>query len=313
MPNKQSKLARNATLRQLQVFETIARLGSFSKAADSLFLTQPTVSMQVKKLSETLEAPLFENIGRKIYLTEAGKELYQSAKIILDQLSFTEEKINHLKGFSGGNVNLTVISTAQYFVPKVIHEFIQKHPNINVSLRVENKENLLLRIAKNEDDFYLLGQPTEDMNVKSSQFAINPLAFVANAKHPLVGKKLTLKDLINEDFLMREQGSGIRSQIEKVFQKENFTPKIKMVLGGIEVTRLGLLQNLGITIASVPTLMDEIENNKIAILNVKGFPINRHWYLAYPKGKILSLASKELIELLKIEGAKLGLKALKNI
>ena len=147
MPQKTSILARNATLRQIQVFETIARLGSFSRAAELLHLTQPTVSMQVKKLSETLNTPLFETIGRKPHLTEAGKELYEPAKIILNQLLITEEKINNLKGFSGGSVNLTVISTAQYFVPKVIHDFTQKYPDIDVTLRVGNKENLLARIA----------------------------------------------------------------------------------------------------------------------------------------------------------------------
>ncbi len=118
MPEKISLLARNATLRQLQVFESIARHNSFSKAAEELHLTQPTVSMQVKKLSDILEAPLFEQIGRKVHLTEAGQALYEAANNILQQLSIAEQKINHLKGFSGGSVKLTVISTAQYFVPK---------------------------------------------------------------------------------------------------------------------------------------------------------------------------------------------------
>jgi len=313
MLNNLSILARNATLRQLQVFETIARVGSFSKAAELLHLTQPTVSMQVKKLSETLNVPLFEHIGRKTYLTESGEVLYESTKIILQQLLIAEEKINNLKGFSGGSVKLTVISTAQYFVPKVIHDFTLKYPDIDVTLRVGNKETLFARIAKNEDDFYLLGQPTDDLNVESSQFAINPLAFVVNRNHPLVGKKLTLNDLKNEGFLMREQGSGIRSQIEKTFHQANFKPKIKMVLGGLEATRLGLLQNLGITVASIPTLMDEINSGKLVILNVEGFPIQRHWYLAYPKGKILSRASEELISLLKIEGQKLSDEAICNL
>ncbi|WP_321324923.1 LysR substrate-binding domain-containing protein [Thiomicrorhabdus sp.] len=309
MPEKISLLARNATLRQLQVFESIARHSSFSRAAEELHLTQPTVSMQVKKLSEVLDTPLFEQIGRKVYLTDAGKALYDSANVILNQLSLAEQKINHLKGFSGGSVSLAVISTAQYFVPKVIHEFTQAYPDVTVLLRVGNKETLLERISKNSDDFYLLGQPTEELNVESSQLAVNPLAFVANANHPLVGKKLDISDLANEPFLMRETGSGIRAQIDKVFAEFEFQPHIKMVLGGNEAIRLGLLQNLGVTVASVPTLMEEIGQGKIKILDVKGFPINRHWYLAYPKGKVLSIAAEKMIELLKVEGQRLSQKA----
>ncbi|BCN92516.1 LysR family transcriptional regulator [Thiomicrorhabdus immobilis] len=309
MPEKISLLARSATLRQLQVFESIARHSSFSRAAEELHLTQPTVSMQVKKLVDLLETPLFEQIGRKVYLTDAGKVLYDSANVILNQLSIAEQKINHLKGFSGGSVSLSVISTAQYFVPKVIHEFTQSYPDVTVLLRVGNKETLLDRIAKNVDDFYLLGQPTEELNVESSQLAVNPLAFVANSNHPLVGKKLNIEDLADEPFLMRETGSGIRSQVEKVFQEFEFQPQIKMVLGGNEAIRLGLLQNLGITVASVPTLMEEITQGRISILDVKGFPINRHWYLAYPRGKVLSIAAEKMIELLRIEGEKLSQKA----
>lgn len=306
MPEKISLLARNATLRQLQVFESIARHHSFSKAAEELHLTQPTVSMQVKKLSDVLEEPLFEQIGRQAHLTKAGQVLYDAAKNILQQLSVAEQKINHLKGFSGGSVKLTVISTAQYFVPKVIHEFTQAYPDVTVIMRVGNKENLLERIQQNKDDFYLLGQPPDDLNVESSQLSVNPLAFVANSRHPLVGQKLKIQDLAQEPFLMRETGSGIRAQIEKVFEEFEFQPNIKMVLGGNEPIRLGLLQNLGITVASVPTLMEEIHQGKIALLNVKGFPINRHWYLAYPKGKVLSIAAEKLIELLTLEGEKLS-------
>lgn len=309
MPDKISKLARSATLRQLQVFEAIARQQSFSKAAEELHLTQPTVSVQVKKLVDILEIELFEKIGRKVYLTEAGQSLLEAVELVLSSLSIAEQKINHIKGFAGGTVKLAVISTAQYFVPRVIHQFTREHPDIKVAMRVGNKEQLINRIQQNKDDFYLLGMPPEDLNVYSTPLAVNPLAFVANASHPLVGKRLDIHDLAHEPFLMRESGSGIRSHIEKVFSEFSFEPEVKMVLGGNEAIRLGLLQNLGITVASVPTLMNEINVGDLAILNVKGFPINRHWYLAYPKGKVLSLAASKLIELLKAEGESLSERA----
>lgn len=309
MPDKISQLARSATLRQLQVFEAIARHQSFSKAAEELHLTQPTVSMQVKKLVDILEIDLFEKIGRRVYLTEAGQTLLDAVELVLSSLSVAEQKVNHIKGFAGGTVKLTVISTAQYFIPKVIHQFTREHPDIRVAMRVGNKEQLISRIHQNKDDFYILGMPPEGLNIYSTPLAVNPLAFVANASHPLVGKRLDIHDLAHEPFLMRESGSGIRSHVEKVFGEFSFEPEVKMVLGGNEAIRLGLLQNLGITVASVPTLMNEINMGDLAILNVKGFPINRHWYLAYPKGKVLSLAASKLIELLKAEGESLSERA----
>lgn len=313
MPDKISQLARSATLRQLQVFEAIARHQSFSRAADELHLTQPTVSMQVKKLVEILDIELFEKIGRKVYLTEAGEALLEAVDQTLNSLSIAEQKINHIKGFAGGTVKLTVISTAQYFVPRVIQQFTKEHPDIKVAMRVGNKEQLLSRINQNKDDFYVLGMPPEDLNVYSTPLAVNPLAFVANASNPLVGKRLTVHDLVDEPFLMRESGSGIRAHIEKVFADLDFVPHTKMVLGGNEAIRLGLLQNLGITVASIPTLMNEINVGDLAILNVKGFPINRHWYLIYPKGKVLSLAAGKLIELLKQEGESMSERAFNKL
>jgi DNA-binding transcriptional LysR family regulator len=307
MSEKISQIARHATLRQLQVFESIAHHHSFTKAAESLHLTQPTVSMQVKKLADAIEMPLFEQIGRKVYLTEAGEILYEATKQILQQLQEAEDQINRIKGFSGGKIKLSVISTAQYFVPKVIYEFMEQYPDISVAMQVGNKERLVSRIQANKDDFYILGVPPEGLNVESIEFAENPLGFVANVEHPLVGQKgLTLDDLQMEPFLMREHGSGIRSHIEKVFEREGFNPNIKMELGGNESIRLGLLQNLGVSIASIPTLIDDIDRGDLAVLDVKGFPIMRHWYLAYPKGKSLSIAAERLIELLKQEGKSLS-------
>lgn len=313
MPEKISLLARNATLRQLQVFESIARHQSFTKAAEELHLTQPTVSMQVKKLVDVLEAPLFEQIGRKVYLTETGKIIHESVETILNSLARAEQRVNHLKGFSGGTVKMSVISTAQYFVPKVIKKFSQLYPDVTILMRVGNKEHLLDRILNNKDDFYLLGQPPEDLNVNSMPLAANPIAFVANAKHPLVGKPLDVNDLKEEYFLMREKGSGIRSHVDKIFEEFKFSPKIRLMLGSNEAIRLGLTQNLGITVTSIPTLIDEINRNELSILNVQGFPINRHWYLAYPTGKVLSIAAEKLIELLHTEGKKSSLNAFNKL
>ena len=307
MPYRADRLVRHATLRQLQVFVAIAKEGSFSKAAERLHLTQPTVSMQVKKLSEAVGEPLFEQIGRKVYLTEVGRIMLDAAQSILDQLALAEGKINELRGVAGGTVRLSVVSTAQYFVPEVIYDFLEEYPDVNVVMEVGNRETLLVRIQKNVDDFYILGQPPEGLRVESHVLANNPLAVVAHCDHPLAQKKgrIKLEALAEAPFLMRERGSGIRKQVEHVFQQQGFEPNIKMVLGGNEAIRLGLRENLGVTVASLPTLMDEIESGEVVVLNVEGFPLMRHWYLAWPEGKALSLASRLLIDRLKQGGAGL--------
>ncbi len=298
MPYRADHLVRHATLRQLQVFVAIAREGSFSRAADKLYLTQPTVSMQVKKLSDTVGEPLFEQIGRKVYLTEVGRIMLQAAEVILDQLALAEERVNELRGVAGGTVRLSVVSTAQYFVPEVIHDFLEEYPLVNVVMEVGNREMLLERIQKNQDDFYILGQPPEGLKVENHRMANNPLVVVAHRDHSLAQRagKIKLGDLSEAPFLMREHGSGIRKQIEQVFHEHGFEPNVKMVLGGNEAIRLGLRENLGITVASLPTVMDEVESGEFKVLNVQGFPVMRHWYLAWPEGKTLSLASGLLIE-----------------
>lgn len=302
MAEKLNQLVRHATLRQLQVFEAIARLNSFTRAAEELHLTQPTVSMQVKKLVDALDIALFEQIGRQVFLTQAGEILYEAAQDILQKLESTEERIKNLKGFAGGRIKLSVISSAQYFVPKVIHDFVGVYPEVSVAMMVGNKEQLVERILKNEDDFYILGQPPEDLNVESFQLAPNPLVFVANKAHPLAAKrKIKLEEMQEVPLLMREKGSGMRTHVESVFTKRHYKPNIKMILGGNEVVRLGLLQNLGVTVAAVATLMEEIERGDIVVLDVEGFPIHRNWYLVYSKGKSLSRAAQKLIELLKLE------------
>lgn len=295
MTQRVSQLARQATFRQLQVFERIAHHNSFTQAAKELHLTQPTVSMQIKKLSESLGVELFEQIGRKAYLTAAGQQLLVAAKNILESLNQAEEQINHLKGLTGGHLRMTVISTAQYFMPRVLKQFLLDYPNVTVTMRTANKEQLVKRIQNNEDDFYILGQPPDILQVISKRLVANPLYFVAHAAHHLVGKNLVLDDLQNETLLVRESGSGVRAHIERVFNDLGFIAKHQVVLGSNEVIRLGLLENMGIAVVALPTLLQEFERKEIVLLKVKNFPILRHWYLVYPKGKVLSQIAQQFI------------------
>lgn len=300
------RLARLATLRQLQVFDAIARLGSFTRAAEELHLTQPTVSMQVKKLAEAIELPLTEQVGKEIFLTDAGHELAIVCRQVLSAFSGLQEKINQLKGLEGGQVRLSVISTAQYFLPQVIQSFLAQYPKIDITMEVANREHLLERMAANLDDLYILGQPPQGAPVTSERLAVNPLIFVAHRDFPVPeGRVLQVQDLADLPFLMREEGSGIRSQVVQVFAEMGYVPNVRMVLGSNEAVRLAVLAGLGVSVVSMHTVREELRRRELKILPVEGFPVERYWYLAWPKGKHLSLSAGRFVDVLKIHAMTL--------
>ena len=291
-------LIRHATLRQLQVFETIVRLGSFTRAAEELFLTQPTVSMQIKKLTDVIGLPLFEHIGRNVEPTEAGMELYEAIRDMFSTLSNLEMKISDLKGMKRGRLRLGVITTAKYFAPEVLGQFSKLYPGIEVALKVSNRDSIIERMRNNEDDLYIMGQaPSDEMEVEAFPIAPNPLVVMAPRNHPLVGKKnIPLKRIAEEPFILREPGSGIRDATLRVFDAMGLRPNVRMELGSNEAIKHAIVGGLGISVLSLHTLTLEGTKGPVEILDVQGFPIMRQWYLVFPKGKELSLVSKAFME-----------------
>ena len=291
-------LIRHATLRQLQVFETIVRLGSFTRAAEELFLTQPTVSMQIKKLTDVIGLPLFEHVGRNVAPTEAGLELYEACRGIFQQLANLEMKISDLKGMKRGRLRLGAITTAKYFAPEVLGEFSVQYPGIDVALKVTNRDRIIERMRANEDDLYIMGQaPTDEMEMVSFAIAPNPLVVMAPRNHPLVGqKRIPLERIIEEPFILREPGSGIRDATLKIFEANKLRPRVRMELGSNEAIKHAIVGGLGLSVLSLHTLTLEGTDGPVAILDVEGFPIMRQWYLVYPKSKELSLVSKAFVE-----------------
>jgi DNA-binding transcriptional LysR family regulator len=291
-------LIRHATLRQLQVLEAIVRLGSFTRAAEELFLTQPTVSMQIKKLADSMGLPLFEHVGRNVRPTEAGMELYHSCRKIFETLANLEMKIADLKGIKRGRLRLGVITTAKYFAPEVLGEFCKLYPGIEVALKVSNRDRILERINANEDDLYIMGQtPDEQIEVEAMPFAPNPLVVMAPRNHPLVGKKnVPLSMIVNEPFILREPGSGIRDATLKVFDQLGQRPQVRMELGSNEAIKHAIVGGLGLSVLSLHTLTLEGTEGPVAILDIEGFPIMREWYLVYPKGKELSLVAQAFLD-----------------
>lgn len=292
-------LLRHATLRQLQVFEAIVRLGSFTRAAEELFLTQPTISIQIKKLTEALGLPLFEQVGRHVYPTDVGHELYVTCREILSALTNFEQKLADLHGLKRGRLRLAAITTAQYLAPSILGHFARRYPDIELSLEVANFDQVLVRLARNDDDLYLIGHvPTElTTEVAVYPFAPNPIVVMARRDHPLVGKRnLPIHCLAQEVFLLREPGSGIRESTLRIFAEHGLQPKIRMELGSNEAIKQAVIGGLGIAVLSLHTLSAEGTQGPIALLDIEHFPLKRQWHIVHPQRKTLSVVAQTFLE-----------------
>lgn len=307
-------MIRNATIRQLKVFESVARNLSFTRASEELHTTQPTVSIQLKQLTDIIGQPLLEQIGKRIFLTDVGRELLKVCREIFDSLSRFEMLMSDMKGVKAGRLHLGIISTSKYFVPRLLGLFCQRYPGIDVSLKVDNRERLLQRMTDNQDDLYVLGQPPEHMDVELKPFLENPMVVLAARTHPLAGvKDIPPQRLIEESFLMREPGSGTRLATEKFFRERGLKVKVRMELGSNEAIKQAVAGGLGIAVLSAHTLALERSADELVILDVEGFPIRRHWYLAYSKDKQLSVVAKVFLEFLQEESKLLSEKYLLGI
>lgn len=305
---------KHATLRQLKVFESVARNLSFTRAAEELHLTQPTVSIQLKQLSDIAGLPLLEQVGKKVFLTDAGRELLKVCHDIFEGLSRFEMLVSDMKGVKAGKLRLAVITTAKYFVPRLLGLFCQRYPGIDVSLKVTNRERVLQRMADNQDDLYVLGQPPEHMEVELEPFLENPLVVLAPSNHPLAKeKRIPLARLAEEAFLMREPGSGTRLATERFFGEHGLKLKVRMELGSNEAIKQAVAGGLGIAVLSAHTLALERSAEDLVLLDVDGFPIRRHWYIAYPRDKQPSVVALAFLDFLREESKLLGEHYLRGI
>ncbi len=296
----------NITFRQLKVFAAVSKHLSFTRAAEELCLTQPAVSMQVKQLESQLDVPLFEQLGKKIYLTEAGEEVFHYARSIAQQIDELETVLANLKGLDKGRLRISVASTANYFVPNLLGTFCKRFPGVSVSLDVTNRETLLRQLTDNEVDLVIMGQPPVDMDLESAAFMENPLVIVAPPDHPLTREKsIPLRRLEHESFLVRETGSGTRSAMERFFNEHGIQVRTGMEVGSNEAIKQSVQAGLGLGLLSQDTLEMELALGRLAVLDVEGFPIVRHWYLVHRSGKRLSVASQEFKNFLLSEAAEL--------
>ncbi len=284
------------SLHQLRVFAAVARNKSMTKAADELYLTQPAVSIQVKKLQDHFEIDLFEVIGKQLYLTEAGKELYETQKRIDSEIENLEMMFHEFKGSLKGDLKLIVVSTAKYFMPYALGLFREQNQDINISLKVTDRIELIEHLKQNRYDLAVVSKIPENIELDIKEFLVNPLHIVAPINHPLVKEKnITPKDLEKFDFLIREKGSGTRMVMEEFFKKENINPKIVMQLSTNEAVKQAIMAGIGLSIISEYSMEQERIMNRIVVLDVQGFPYKNYWKLISLKGKKLSPVSRNFV------------------
>lgn len=297
-----NNLIRHVTLRQLQIFEAVVRLGGYTRAAESLHLTQPTVSMQIKKLSETLDLVLIQQTGRLIQPTTAGKDVYKTAQDILGRMVALGELASELKGVVKGELSITAITSAKFFMPHFLGAFIQEYPQVQPRLLVSNRAETLARIKSNSDELFIMGQVPQDLPVEAYPFINNELVVIAPTNHPLVGKKdISLRKLTNERFLVRESGSGTQQAVNREFERKCVQINPYMELGSSEAITQGVMAGLGLSVQSRHNLRIELAGGHLAVLDVQGFPLKRHWYVVHLKNKHLSFTTQTFLDFLLAE------------
>ncbi|UCE76465.1 MAG: LysR family transcriptional regulator [Gammaproteobacteria bacterium] len=304
----------NLTLRQLKIFQAVARHLSFTRASEELHLTQPAVSMQVKQLEETVGLPLFEQVGKRVYPTEAGEELERYSRSVLAILDEASLVFDEMKGLERGRLRITVASTANYFVPQLLAAFCQRHPGVKVSLDVTNRERLLQALQDNDTDLVIMGKPPDSIELAAESFMDNPLVAIAPPFHPLAGQKnIPLQRLQRETFLIREKGSGTRSATERFFVEHGLSLSSTMEMSSSEAIKQGVEAGLGLGLLSLHTLEMELALKRLVILDVCELPILRKWYVMHRTGKRLSAVAQSFKEfVLKESGQILHLPTLEQ-
>ncbi len=290
---------RHATLNQFRIFDAVVRHMSFARAAEELHLTSPALSIQVRQLAEAAGQPLYEQIGKKIHLTPAGRMVADASRDLMGRLEHLTHDLEALQGLEKGNLKLAILASAKYFVPRLLGEFCSAHPGIEASLFVGNREELIERMARNLDDLYVLGQPPANLNVEAEDFADNLLVVVARPDHAFAHKRgIEPKSLETEPFILREPGSGIRLATERFFSQYGVTLKARMELGSNEAIKQSVIGGLGLTILTQASVAAEVERGELTTLDVKGFPLVRRWFVAHPTGKHLPKVAEAFKRLL---------------
>lgn len=297
---------KHGTLPQLRVFEASVRLGSFTRAAEELHMAQATASVQIKKLSETVGLPLFEQVDRHLRLTEAGQQVHAGCMALFRVLADMEQALAGMRGLASGRLRLAVPPTARYFASRLLEIFAQRNPGVRPALQVCNRLALIQRLADDEDDLWMFVEPPEEREMLAQAVVPNPLVVLAAADHPLAAETdIPFARLAQEPFLMREPGSGTRMITLRLFARYGLAPRIRMELSSDEAIREAIVAGLGVSILSRHTLGLDPVLTRLVCLDVEGFPIESHWHFVYPSGKRLTAATRAFMDFARAEAKSL--------
>jgi DNA-binding transcriptional LysR family regulator len=294
------------TLKQIQTFLEVARQKSVSKAAERLFVTQPAVSKQIRQLEQAFGLALLEPVGRNIRLTHAGEVFLNHALAAMGQLKDLEAQMADHIGLKKGRIDLAVVSTAKYFMPMLLVQFGKLFDGINVQLQIDNRENVLGLLARNEADLVVMGRAPSNLDCEATAFATNPLAIVAAPDHALVRrKKLPFSALADYKFVVREEGSGTRAAMERLFANHKLSIQIAMEMPSNETIKQAVMAGMGLSFLSMRTVRHELASGHIALVDIQDMPPAGHWYVTHLKQKKLSPAARSFKEFLIEQGGPL--------
>lgn len=295
---------KNATLRQLKVFEAVARRLSFSRAAEELHLTQPAVSTQVRTLEGHVGLPLFEQLGKKIFLTQAGDELLHFCRAIIQQFDEAEDAMAQLKGIAGGKLNVAVISAGDYFFPQLLVAFARQHPGVQLNLTVHNREELLGELAANRTDLAVMVRPPAGVETQNDAFAPHPYVIVGAPDHALAGRgPISMDQLIRQPFVIRERGSDTWFSMEDAFGEYMGELQAAMEIKSTETIKQAVIAGMGLGFLSFHTIGRELAAGSLVVLNVEGFPLMLNWYVVHRREKRLPPVARAFRQFLLDEGA----------
>ena len=277
------------TFRQLRLFLALAETGSVSGAARRTHVTQPTASMQLREGTDSIGLSLYDVVSRRVVLTEAGEELARTARAIADQWDELVQRVAAIKGLTRGRLRVAVVSTAKYFVPRLLGTFCAGYPDIEISLVVLNRDGVIDRLRENQDDLYIMSKPPETLDLANDELMPNPLVLISSATHPFAGRdQISLAELTQERFILRERGSGTRLTVDAHFSAQRFEPIVRLELGNNEAIREAVAGGLGVAVLSGHALEGRASNTGVTVLPVVGFPIPSKWHLVYPRTRALS-------------------------
>ncbi len=282
-------------MRQLRVFGTVARHLSFARAAEELHLSPPAVSMQVRDLEGALGMPLFDRSGRRIALTTGGEYFLLHTRRVLASLKDAEDVVARLKGVQAGRIAVGMVSTAKYFLPRLLAGFLREHPGVELGLAEGNKQALVELLRRNEVDLVVMGTPPRELETRSEPFAAHPLGVVAAPDHPYAAlSEVPSALLARERFVVREPGSGTRTAMDRYFQSQRIEPPFAMEMGSNETIKQAVMAGMGLAFLSLHTTALEVSTGRLRVLEVPGLPLVRRWQLVHHRGKLLSPPTEAL-------------------